>query len=244
MYQTLLLWFCENLTAILSLCMCRMVTHSWCWDGQNICNFAHKILFYGKNDASIRIVPSDWDTDTHATEPANSDTTTKSSDPMHHNSLTVVKKSNFDQLFCFNAGCLLTICAIGMARTFVIWLINLKITIMLDHDHIRVSPSESDKKAHCVLCTTDRSMIRNNRDSEVPKPHVVENSFTAGNYAGCYFEPSYAVSVGNTVRTYNTKLYASLPQQNKYMVKQRVQDPSRATKIKLVLQSSNERLLI
>ena len=206
----------------------------------------------------IREVPSDWDTDTHATEPANNDTTIRS----------VVKKSNFDELFCFNVRCLLTVCDIGIARIFVIWLINLKITIMLDH--IRVASSELDKKIHHVLCTTDRSelvsghaknfktdsvttsqllklngtipgMIRNNR--EVLKQHVVatENSFTAGNYADCNFNHLYPVLVGNTVRTYNTKLFASLPQQNKYMVKQRVRDASGATKIKLVLQSSNER---
>ena len=86
-------------------------------------------------------------------------------------------------------------------------------------------------------------IIRDNM--EVPKPHAVENSFTATacNYAGCYLKPSYPVLVGNTVRTCNTKLYASLPQQNKYMVKQRVRDASGATKIKLVLKSSNERLV-
>ena len=55
---------------------------------------------------------------------------------------------------------------------------------------------------------------------------------------------SYIVSVGNTVKTYNTKIFASLPQQNKYMVKQRVRDTSGATRIKLVLKSSHERLTV
>ena len=89
-------------------------------------------------------------------------------------------------------------------------------------------------------------MTRDNM--EVPKPHTVENSFTpTASYADCYLKPSYPVLVGNTVRTYNTKLFASLPQQNKYMVKHRVQDASGASKIKLILKSSNvcnERLTI
>ena len=73
---------------------------------------------------------------------------------------------------------------------------------------------------------------------------TVETSF--GITADCYKKLSYAVLVGNTVRTCNTKLYASLPLQNKYMVKQRVQDTSGATRIKLILKSSHihERLTI
>ena len=60
--------------------------------------------------------------------------------------------------------------------------------------------------------------------------------------ADCYKKLTYAVLVGDTVRTCNTKLYASLPLQDKYMVKQRVQYPSGVTRIKLVLKSSHERL--
>lgn len=54
---------------------------------------------------------------------------------------------------------------------------------------------------------------------------------------------SYAVLVGNTVRTINTKLYASLPMQDKFMVKQREQNLYGVTKVKLVLKSSHERLV-
>ena len=70
---------------------------------------------------------------------------------------------------------------------------------------------------------------------------TAENSLTVSAYNECYKKLTYAVLVGNTVRTCNTKLYASLPLQNKYMVKQRVQDSSGATKIRLVLKSSYER---
>ena len=82
---------------------------------------------------------------------------------------------------------------------------------------------------------------------EIPiksKPQqTVENSFIATtDCESCKL--SYTVLVRNTVKTYNTKIFASLPQQTKYMVKQRVQDTSGATRIKLVLKSSHERLTI
>ena len=54
---------------------------------------------------------------------------------------------------------------------------------------------------------------------------------------------SYVVLVGSSVRTVNTKLYASLPVYNKFMVKQREQDLFGVTKVKLVLKSSHERLV-
>ena len=52
---------------------------------------------------------------------------------------------------------------------------------------------------------------------------------------------SYVVLVGSRVRTVNTKLYASLPVHNKFMVKQREQNLFGVTKVKLVLKSNNER---
>ena len=54
---------------------------------------------------------------------------------------------------------------------------------------------------------------------------------------------SYVVLVGNRVRTVNTKLCASLPVHNKFMVKQREQNLFGVTKVKLVLKSSHERLV-
>ena len=54
---------------------------------------------------------------------------------------------------------------------------------------------------------------------------------------------SYVVLVGSSVRTVNTKLYASLPVYNKFMVKQREQNLFGVTKVKLVLKSSHERLV-
>ena len=52
---------------------------------------------------------------------------------------------------------------------------------------------------------------------------------------------SYVVFVGSSVTTVSTKLYASLPVYNKFMVKQREQDLFGVTKVKLVLKSSHER---
>ena len=75
-----------------------------------------------------------------------------------------------------------------------------------------------------------------------PKPQETdENSYTPTTCSGCYKKSTYVVLVGDRLRTCNTKLYASLPLQNKYMVKQRVQDSTGATKIKLVLKSTHER---
>lgn len=53
---------------------------------------------------------------------------------------------------------------------------------------------------------------------------------------------SYIVLVGHKVRPVSTKHYAMLPSRNKFMVKQREQK-SGVTKVKLVLKSSNERLV-
>ena len=54
---------------------------------------------------------------------------------------------------------------------------------------------------------------------------------------------SYAVLIGQNVRTYNTKLYSSLPVRNKFMVKQREQNLFGRTIVKLVLKTSHERLV-
>ena len=89
----------------------------------------------------------------------------------------------------------------------------------------------------------------NTRDSimEIPvksKPQKTGNSYTVTPCSDGYKKPSYVVLVGDTVRRCNTKLCASLPLQNKFMVKQRVQDSTGATRIKLVLKSSHERYTI
>ena len=55
---------------------------------------------------------------------------------------------------------------------------------------------------------------------------------------------SYTVLIGNSVRPVNTKLYASLPLQNKFMVKQQEQNVYGSTIVRLVLKSSHERLVL
>jgi len=50
---------------------------------------------------------------------------------------------------------------------------------------------------------------------------------------------SYVIVIDNRVRTVNTKLYASLPAQNKFIVKERQLN----SKVKLVLKSFHERLV-
>ena len=57
------------------------------------------------------------------------------------------------------------------------------------------------------------------------------------------YKQSYVVLIGKSVRTVNTKLYASLPVQNRFMVKQREQNLFGRTIVKLVLKSSHDRLV-
>ena len=54
-----------------------------------------------------------------------------------------------------------------------------------------------------------------------------------------YTKPSYPVLIGNDVVVYDTKLFASLPLHDKYMVKDRVQGAS-GVRAKLILKSSAE----
>ena len=96
-------------------------------------------------------------------------------------------------------------------------------------------------KGTIPLIAKDRIMEAPALTQSKPQTAVEKSSTITTNSHDCYMKSSYPVLVGNTVRTYNTKVYASLPQQNKYMVKQRVRDASGNTKAKLVLQSSNER---
>ena len=103
------------------------------------------------------------------------------------------------------------------------------------------SASTSQPLKGTPLIARDRIMETPALTQSKPQTALENSSIVTSGSHGCYLKSSYPVLVGNTVRTYNTKLYASLPQQNKYMVKQRVQDASGATKIKLVLLSSNER---
>ena len=75
-----------------------------------------------------------------------------------------------------------------------------------------------------------------------PRPQLpVDNPEISRSHDAYYAKPSYVVLIGNTVRRCNTKLYASLPVQNKYMVKERLQDLCGITRVKLVLKASHER---
>ena len=58
-----------------------------------------------------------------------------------------------------------------------------------------------------------------------------------------YKKATYAVLIGNTVRVCNTKLYASLPLCNKYMVKEKIKDASGNARVKLSLKTFYNRLV-
>ena len=55
--------------------------------------------------------------------------------------------------------------------------------------------------------------------------------------ADSYRKTTYAVLIGNTVRIYDTRMYASLPLYNKCMVKERIKDASGNTRVKMSLKT-------
>ena len=81
--------------------------------------------------------------------------------------------------------------------------------------------------------------VQANRNDKTVKPNE-KNERKAVEY---YKKATYAVLIGNTVRVFNTKLYASLPLCNKCMVKERVKDSSGATRVKLKLKTFDSRLV-
>ena len=76
------------------------------------------------------------------------------------------------------------------------------------------------------------------RSSKLDNVKEKDSSRKSKNICSAYNKPFYAVVVGNCVKVYDTKLYASLPIHNKYMVKERVHNATGNTKIKLTLKSS------
>ena len=95
----------------------------------------------------------------------------------------------------------------------------------------------SSKKLSTTLPSTGTEDVQS---PDVTKRQQVERP----TLKGVYDKMCYAVLIGSTVRVCNTKLYASLPQQNKYMVKEQMKDQYGATRVKLVLKSSNERYML
>lgn len=59
---------------------------------------------------------------------------------------------------------------------------------------------------------------------------------------GGYGHSEYPVLIRDTVVVYDTKAFASLPQQSKYMVKIKVKDTSGIYKVKMVLKSTNDNI--
>ena len=56
-----------------------------------------------------------------------------------------------------------------------------------------------------------------------------------------YNKSTYAVLIGNSVKVYSTNVFATLPCNNKFLVKERHQDLSGVTRVKLTLQSTAEK---
>jgi len=85
----------------------------------------------------------------------------------------------------------------------------------------------SYKKLHVHNEHYNQLSKKNTRKMQIEGEYVQE---PAG-----YNKPTYAVLIGKTVMVYNAQKFASLPNCSKYMVKERQQDSSGITKVKLAL---------
>ena len=73
---------------------------------------------------------------------------------------------------------------------------------------------------------------------ETTLPSGLPESKLKSNTGHGYNKATYAVLVGNVVKVYNTNTFASLPHNNKFMVKERHQDAFGVTRVKLALKQS------
>lgn len=72
-----------------------------------------------------------------------------------------------------------------------------------------------------------------------PCKHIIDNDATPSQIVTGFMKPVYPVLVGNSVKVCSTNLFASLPQHDKFLVKERLRDPVAGfTRAKLVLKSS------
>ena len=75
---------------------------------------------------------------------------------------------------------------------------------------------------------------------ETKLPSGLPGSKLKSNTGHGYNKATYAVLVGNVVKVYSTNTFASLPLNNKFMVKERHQDATGVTKVKLALKQSTD----
>jgi len=88
---------------------------------------------------------------------------------------------------------------------------------------------------------TQSSMVATAKESQFfPKLQRTQENPVVEKVAVGYTKPSYPVLIGNDVVVCDTKLFATLPLHDKYMVKDRVQGAS-GVRAKLVLKSSAEK---
>ena len=83
-------------------------------------------------------------------------------------------------------------------------------------------------------------------ESVKPSQEKVPSTYTLPEpKKGGYNKSTYAVLIGNTVKVYSTNTFASFPHNNKFLVKERHQDSSGITRVKLSLKSTErERYII
>ena len=68
---------------------------------------------------------------------------------------------------------------------------------------------------------------------------VIDNHKNTSHGVPGYTKPVYSILVANSIKVYPTNLFASLPQHDKFLVKERQHDPATGlTKARLILKSS------
>jgi len=99
----------------------------------------------------------------------------------------------------------------------------------------RESPIEDLNKEHSLRQKRNESikLLQEKLPSCLPEPKR-----TSTGYCG-YNKPTYSVLIGNSVKVYSTNIFASFPQSNKFLVKERHQDSTGITKVKLTLKSTD-----
>ena len=106
---------------------------------------------------------------------------------------------------------------------------------VLKHNEVhRADKSQSHQRTLPHLSSSKNVMQQGSNNTIAMNDHKNETVVTG------YSKPSYSILVGNFVKVYPTNLFASLPQHDKFLVKERQHDPTTGfTKAKLVLKSSS-----
>jgi len=107
------------------------------------------------------------------------------------------------------------------------------------HEHKAACSHESYRQTKDIHEVTPKKTNAKKQASQgiVNDAHIYSETSTAAKPFG-YNKLTYPVLVGNVVRVYSTELFASLPNHDKVMVKERQKDSTGNVRVKLALKSS------